>query len=138
MAEPYSPEVKAAVLAALATGGSVAGVAREFGISRRTVTGWRDAASLPDGGTVAQEKKAHLDEQLFGYLQESIAALRSQLGVFTDQDWLKKQSAADLAILHGVITDKTTRLLGALRPDEPPALPGSETIDIPGDPRAGS
>lgn len=106
------------VLAEIAAGGSVRGVAKKHGVSPGTVRGWRAQAGL-DPARVSPQKRADLGEQLYGYLEDSIGALRSQLAVFGDPDWLKKQSAAELAILHGVVADKTARLLAAARPGEP-------------------
>lgn len=128
MATAYSDETKAAVLATLMTGASINATAKQFGVDRATVKRWRDGSGLAVAPSVAQEKKADLGEQLYGYLEDSIGALRSQLAVFGDADWLKKQSAADLAILHGVVADKTARLLAAVRPSEPEgAIEGSVT-----------
>ena len=124
MAGGHSAEMKAAALAALATGSSVRAVARQFAVSPATVRAWRLVAGgkpLPVGNP---QKDADLGEQLYGYLNESIAALRSQLRVFGDEAWLRSQPAADLGILHGIIADKTVRLLQAVRaepePDERP------------------
>ncbi len=33
---------------------------------------------------------------------------------FRDEDWLYKQDASELTVLHGVVSDKTIRLLEAL------------------------
>lgn len=115
----YSEQTKAAALAEVAAGASVNATAKKFGISRAAISEWRDRSDLPTPTPAAQEKRANLGEQLYGYLEDSIGALRSQLAVFGDPDWLKKQSAAELAILHGVVADKTARLLAAARPGEP-------------------
>ncbi len=130
MPRPYPPEKRAAVLAELATGASVSATARAHGVDRATVIAWRDLSDQP----VAQQKRADLGEQLYGYLDESIAALRSQLRTFGDEAWLKKQPAGELAILHGVIADKTTRLLQAIRPESEPGE-SPTVIDARADPR---
>lgn len=128
MATAYSEEIRAAVLADLMTGSSLNATARKFGVDRNTIRRWRGDAGLTVPPPVALEKRANLGEQLYGYLEDSIGALRSQLAVFADPDWLKKQSAAELAILHGVVADKTARLLAAARPGEPDdAIEGAVT-----------
>ena len=109
----YPPETKAAVLAALATGESVRCAARRFGISRNTVTAWR--AELAGSLVAEPQKKEALGEQVYGYLEESITTLGAQARFVRDPAWLKQQSAADIAMLHGVMFDKTARLLGALQ-----------------------
>lgn len=131
MRGPYGPhdeQTKAAALAALATGTPLAQVSRELGISRPTLTAWRDAAGLAPA--LQQKAEADLGEQLYGYLQGAISALTAQLAVFADPAWLRTQSAADLAILHGVINDKTARLLAAIRPDGDEDAP-ADVLDIP-------
>jgi hypothetical protein len=120
VAQAYSAETKAAALADLATGASVNGTARKYGVDRSTVKRWRDASGIVAAPVPPQKQQADLGEQLYGYLEDSIGALRAQLAVFGDPDWLKKQSAADVAILHGVVADKTARLLAAVRPADPP------------------
>ena len=52
----YSPETKAAVMAALLSCQSVTSVAKEYNIPRGTVAGW--SANLPDKSTVSNTKKA--------------------------------------------------------------------------------
>lgn len=118
----HPPETRAAVLAAVASGQSVNSVAKQFGISRRTITSWRDQAQLP---TVAQEKKQVIGEQLYGLLEDSIETLRVQVRFMRTEAWLEKQSAADLAILHGVLHDKTRHVVAAFRP--PDDDPGEQT-----------
>ncbi len=129
MARTYEPAVKAAALAELATGASVAATARKFRIGRSTLAAWRDAADLPAPTPARQQKRADLGEQLYDYLEESIATLVAQLRFARDPDWLARQNAADLAVFMGVAADKATRLLAAFRPAPDRDEPG--VIDIP-------
>ena len=108
----HTPEIRAAVIAALLTAESERSVARRFGISRNTVRAWhQELDSIP---LVAPQKKA-LAEQLFDYLSESIDTLTGQVRFAGNSAWLRQQSAEALAILHGVMFDKTVRLLEALQ-----------------------
>jgi transposase-like protein len=119
MAKEYPPEVKAAVLAAILTGSSIASVAREHGVSKRTVSRWKDETQSGAQMDAPQKEKAlGLGELVYGYLTESITTLRLQVAFFRDETWLRQQSAADIAILHGVVTDKAVRLLAAIRRDD--------------------
>ena len=72
-------------------------------------------------------------------LTQSLVTLTVQLEQFGDKDWLATQSAGDLAILHGVIADKTLRLLAAAqRPVEPfEQVELAETLDSDGGAPAG-
>lgn len=112
----YPPETKAAVLAAVMSGQSVNSVAKEHGISRTTITHWRDVADRAPATLVQQQKKEAIGEQVYGLLEDSIAALRFQLRTTQDEEWIKRQSADSLAVFYGVLADKSIRLLAAFRP----------------------
>lgn len=119
MAAPHSNEVKAAAVAAVLAGESVSSVAKQFGVSRAAIVEWRDKTGITGEVTpVAQQKKHDLGMQVYGLLEDSIAHLRFQLRVTADEEWIKRQTANDLAIYHGVIADKTVRLLAAFRPPD--------------------
>ncbi len=112
----YSPETKAAVLAALLEGQGTSKVAADFKLPEGTVKAWRSrmqqgASPLRD---VATEKKDAIGALLVDYLHTNLETLKIQSVFFRDLKWLEKQSAADVAVLHGVMTDKTIRLLEAL------------------------
>jgi transposase-like protein len=108
----YSPEERAAAMAAILTGSSLGEVAKQFGIPKSTVALWRSEQSVQQ---VSVPKKETIAEQLYGFLQESIITLQTQMIFFRREDWLERQSAADVAILHGVLSDKATRMLTAFR-----------------------
>lgn len=108
----YSEEQKAAVMAALLAGQSVSGVAKEYKLPRGTVAGW--SAELNRDAPVSNAKKAEVGELLVEYLRENLTTLREQVVVFRDPEWLRKQGASELAVLHGVLMDKSVRLLEAM------------------------
>lgn len=107
-------------MAALMTGQSVSSLAREYHIPKGTVSGWKEKAFEVAGGvaTVATPSdpkkdavKSDIGALLLDYLQAALRTLKSQVEVFGDREWLKKQPASEVAVLHGVIADKTVRLL---------------------------
>ena len=116
----YSNEVKAAVMAALLEGQSISAVAKQYDIPKGTVSGWKQKALTPvaDGGVVpdATQKRQAIGDLLIGYLETMLRTLTVQAKHFGDVDWLKDQNANELAVLHGVATDKAIRLLEALAP----------------------
>ncbi|GIV73552.1 helix-turn-helix domain-containing protein [Caldilinea sp.] len=114
--ERYPDEVKAQVMAALLAGQSVSAVAQEYNIPKGTVSNWKRKAHQAMAGESLGRKS--LDELLFAYVAENLATLREQVRVFRDRDWLRGQSASEVAVLHGVLADKTIRLLEAF--GEPP------------------
>lgn len=117
----YSEETKAAVMAALLAGQAVSAVAKEYDIPEGTVKGWMSKSTRTDMvATVPTAKKEAIGDLLIEYLTANIQALRAQAELFSDKEWLRKQSAENAAVLHGVMTDKAVRLIEALskRDDE--------------------
>jgi transposase-like protein len=107
----YKDETRAAVMAALLTGQSVSSIAKQYDIPKGTVSNWKRNTS----GTIKRTQKTeHIGELLIRYLQSNLEALSAQAEQFKDHDWLRKQTASDAAVLHGVMTDKAIRLLEAL------------------------
>lgn len=107
-------EVKAAVMAALLSGQGVAEVAETFNIPEGTVKTWKRRGIQRDslGETL---KRPDITELVFTYLTETLVTLAAQQRQFRDADWLAKQPANELAVLHGVSADKSIRLLEALQ-----------------------
>jgi len=114
----YSPETKAAVLAALLQGQGAHEIATAFKLPEGTVRTWHARVKLSDGSAsvsrVETQKREQIGELLIDYLHANLSTLRKQQEVFGDPAWLAKQNAADVAVLHGVMTDKAIRLLEAL------------------------
>lgn len=107
----YEVTVKAAVMAALLAGQSISSVAQEYQIPRGTVCKW--SASMRRTQADGITKKPEIGDLLTRYLEANLQALAKQMEVFSDVDWLKKQPASELAVLHGVMADKSIRLLEA-------------------------
>lgn len=111
----HDDATKAAVLAALLTGQSVAEVAKAYDVNPATVRSWKsrqqNGASV---AIVATQKKEEIGDLLFDYLQTMLRSLKVQAEHFGDKNWLSRQSADALAVLHGVSVDKAIRLLEAL------------------------
>lgn len=125
---PHDRDTRAAVLAALLSGSTIAEVSRAMKIPHPTVIRWRDQAGIgpnppPNVHALGQETKADLGARVGDYLDDILVTVRAQAIHTRDPEWLHRQNAHDLAILHGVLVDKAIRLLGALRVDEPIPLP---------------
>jgi transposase-like protein len=119
MGRSYTEEQRAAVMAALLTGQSINAVAREYRIPKGTVSRWNQekGAILSGGPKDTDIKKAQMGELLLDYLGEALRTLRKQVRAVGDENYIKQQPASEIAVLHGVIADKTIRLLEALAPD---------------------
>lgn len=107
----YDDNTKAAVMAALLAGQSVSSVAKEYKIPKGTVSGWKAKAS--GVGSATTQKKEEIGDLIIHYLEASLKTLKVQAEQFSSIDWLNKQNAADVAVLHGVLTDKAIRLIEA-------------------------
>jgi len=115
----YSDETKAQVMAALLTGQSVSAVASNYKIPYSTVGTWaKDAKGLVRDSPI--QKRERIGELVIDNVEAALEATRAMANVFADTEWLNKQEASQLAVLYGVISDKTYRILEAL-PDRPDA-----------------
>jgi hypothetical protein len=117
-------EIKAAAIADLHLM-SPAAVAAKYGLKPTTVRQWK-SRELPELVTNVTEKKERIGALMLEYLEASLNALAAQAYVASDPEYINRQPANELAILHGVIADKSVRLVEALhaRPIDPPALEG--------------
>lgn len=110
----HSDETKASVIAALLAGQGVNEVAREFGISPSLVSGWKKSGDSSEFEQVRIQKGERIEELTFNYLSKLLSGLTQQVEIVSSREYLAKQPAADVAVLHGVMADKAFRLLSAL------------------------
>lgn len=114
MAE-YSDQVKAQALAALLAGQSPSEVARLYNIPVGTLKSWKSRQLNGESvATVATDARDRIGALLIDYLETTLSTLIMQQKVFANAEWLLKQSAAEVATLHGVSVDKAVRLLEGL------------------------
>jgi hypothetical protein len=128
MSGTHDPETRAAVLASLLSGASIADISRRLKIPDTTIARWRDQAGIgpkapKDPHWIGDEKKRDLGELVGDYLNDILISLRAQAIHTRDKEWLDRQNAHDLAILHGTLNDKAVRLLAALRVEDDIKLP---------------
>lgn len=108
MAHP--PEIKAAVMAALLAGQGVTEVAATYNIPQQTVSDW----AKNEIGEIRSKKGERIADLTFGYLEAILDGLTKQVQIVSTPEYISKQSAADIAVLHGVMADKGFRLLSAV------------------------
>ena len=113
MGKQHGDEVRAAAMAALLEGQSINSVAEEYSLPRGTVANWAGRVRQSPTG-----KNGRIGELLEAYLEASLETLRAQVVMFRNVEWLEKQDASSVAVLHGVVTDKAIRLLEALQRDD--------------------
>lgn len=111
-------EVKAAALADLVLM-SPSAVAAKYHLNPKTVSVWK-VRELPATLTITTElvvqKKDRIGALALEYLEANLNALTAQAYVTSDPNYINRQPAGELAVLHGVLADKSIRLLEALQP----------------------
>ncbi len=110
-------EVKAAAMADLLLMSSGA-VAAKYRLNPKTVSVWK-SRELPASQIVPTDfvglKKERITLLMLEYLEANLNAQIAQAYVAADPTYIHRQSADNLAILHGVLADKSVRLIEALQ-----------------------
>jgi transposase-like protein len=107
----HSPETKAAVIAALLAGQGVNEVATRYKVDKAVVSRWRQALPAQELQQVATEKKERLVDLIENHLKASLHGAAKIAGQAHDDAWRSKQSAENLAVFYGVLSDKSIRLV---------------------------
>ena len=122
MANTYTPELKAQVIAEWKAWASQKNLVKQFWVPQTTLRAWVrpyeriSAAPKKDPALEPYD----LDKMAVELVDGSVRAVTAIFGVTADSTWLKGQNAADLAVLAGVISDKLYRLIGAIRQQDGP------------------
>lgn len=106
----YTEAEKAAALADVYLLGPGA-TAAKYGIPRSTLSTWQETYEIVHDPSI---KKGRIETLAMIYLEASFQALTAQAYVVSQPDYIERQPAGELAILHGVVADKSIRLLEAL------------------------
>lgn len=106
----HSDEVQAQVMAALLAGQGVGQVAREYNLSKSVVSRLKNSVQMEH---LEPKKGDQIEALLFGYLETTLETLRCQAVIVGEREYVIKQPAGELAVLHGVMADKAVRLLEA-------------------------
>jgi transposase-like protein len=106
----YSPEVKAAVIAQLLAGASLAEAAKIHGVSKSIAKKWAD-----DNKCTLVHGKRPAGDLIETYVRTAFAALIKHAEIAQDEDWLKQHEPNSVAVLHGVIADKLYAVLDRAR-----------------------
>lgn len=110
----HSDEVQAQVMAALLAGQGVSEVATQYKLDKSIVSRLKSRIPADKLQQVATKKGEEIESLLFGYLTETLTTLKEQAVIAREREYVIKQPAGELAVLHGVMADKSIRLLEAL------------------------
>lgn len=126
----HQDDVKARVIAALLAGAGVVEIARELELPHNTVSDYKKQIPQTKLDELRQKKGERLDDLVYDYLVQNLETLRAQSVAVSDVAYIQKQPAGELATLHGVMADKTVRLLEVTTGRIPPReLPPGEAAD---------
>lgn len=86
-------------------------IARELNLPHQSVTNYKK--EIPDDklSEIRRKKGERIDDLVYDYLLQNLDTLRTQSKIVSDESYIHKQPAGEMATLHGVIADKTIRLL---------------------------
>lgn len=104
-----SKHIIAAAQAAIILGTPVAQVAMQYGIPHNRVTAWKD--TLITTGAIGRRDR--LSAMLMSYIEQEMKSLMAISIVTSDEDWLMRQTASDLAHYVSVKSDRLLMLLQA-------------------------
>jgi len=116
----YTDDEKAAALADVLILGPGA-TAAKYSVPLGTLKGWQREYEIVHDPTI---KKGRIELLAITYLEASFQALIAQAHVISQPEYIDRQPAGELAILHGVVADKAIRLVDAISRHQPanPAL----------------
>jgi transposase-like protein len=107
----HSAETKAAVIGALLAGQGVNEVAAQFGLNSGLVSRWKATIPQDKLQQVAAQKKERLVDLIEAHLTASLKGAAKCAGQANDDVWRSRQSAENLAVFYGVLSDKAFRLV---------------------------
>lgn len=111
----YTEDEKAAALADVVLIGTSAAAAK-YGLPRSTLTTWQEIFAVVHNPVI---KKDRIGQLVLAYLEANLQALIAQSYVVSQPEYIERQPADGIAILHGVMADKSVRLLEALHGSQP-------------------
>ena len=104
-----SKHIIAAAQAAIILGTPSAQVSEQFGISLPRIKQWRDSLIA----TSAIGKRDRLSEMLFSYIEQEMKSLLAISMITSDEEWVMRQTASELAHFIAVKSDRLLMLLQA-------------------------
>lgn len=110
----YSDEVRAQCVAALLKGQGFPTVSEEFGVPQSTLQYWKKKANNPTTVPALEQRETRIAKLIGDYLEANLKTLTLQAEAFSDADWLREQSASEAGVLHGIMLDKSVRILDAI------------------------
>lgn len=106
--------LKARAIAALIVGESPASVADRLRLPRESVRNWKLALSAEKLAEVSRDSAGRFNEVVCDNVEATLRSLSAQAVAISDPEYLRQQSARDIAALHGGIADHALLMLDRL------------------------
>lgn len=117
--KPKDDSTRAAVMGALLEGQGVSQIARDLKLAKSTVSRIKNQILPEQLEQVGTEKRDKITALIEAHLETSLTCANELAKkAATNQKWFFKQSAGEIAVLYGVLSDKAIRILEAIEPDE--------------------
>jgi transposase-like protein len=112
--QAHDGELKAQCIALLLQGQVPSAIEKTTGVSKWTIYKWKREGDVSQAlKDMQEERRAEIEGLMFEYVTTGLRSLRKQAEVMGEDDWIRKQNAEGLAIVHGVAFDKVVRVLEA-------------------------
>ena len=112
--QAHDGELKAQCIALLLQGQVPSAIEKTTGVSKWTIYKWKREGDVSQAlKDMEEERRAEIEGLMFEYVTTGLRSLRKQAEVMGEDDWIRKQNAEGLAIVHGVAFDKVVRVLEA-------------------------
>lgn len=109
----HSEDVRAKVIAELLAGKGVMEVSRTLKLPKQTVSRIRNEMAPETLGQIGTEKAEQMESLIVNYLQSNFKAMKAICDIASDENYLKRQSASEVATLHAELATRAFRLLEA-------------------------
>ena len=116
-AKTYTEQFKGQAIAGVAGGMSLRGAAVKFAVPITTLRGWVKGGDSPLARSDPQTKQ-NIYDHIIAAAESGLATYEAILTATRDPALIKGQNARDLAILLGVIADKSVKVGAALERGE--------------------
>ena len=136
MPKRHSPELRAAAVAAVATGEQTAAVAKRFGISQGLLHGWCqqdlppvELSEVSRSDLARARSREQMAALIYDTIFDTLSTVRDQLREAAREEWVARQNADQLASLLDREIDGAIRLLSGFRPAEQPDSSDDDAVD---------
>jgi hypothetical protein len=109
----HPESTQAQVKALLLAGESVTEAARQLNLDHSVVSRIKSGLTPEELHELARKKSGEIEGLLYDYLTTTLASLKAQAEVAGEREYIIKQPASELYLLHGTMADKAVRLLEA-------------------------